>query len=90
MISPPVVLSPEGVAVSAEQPAECSVWGPTCDGLDCVLPNARLPRLEVGAWLAFPNMGAYTLCAASRFNGFELPGRFYIAKSLDGAAARVE
>ena len=28
-------------------------------------------QLQVGDWLAFDNMGAYTICAASQFNGFE-------------------
>jgi ornithine decarboxylase len=49
-----------------------SVWGPTCDSIDCVCPVVRLPAaLEVGDWLGFRNMGAYTVCAASQFNGFE-------------------
>lgn len=48
-----------------------SVWGPTCDSIDCVCPVAQLPRtLEVGDWLGFEEMGAYTICAASQFNGF--------------------
>jgi len=25
----------------------CSIWGPTCDGLDCVMTDAKLPILEV-------------------------------------------
>lgn len=49
------------------------MWGPTCDGLDCVLPNTMLPPLETGAWLVFRDMGAYTLPVASPFNGFPLP-----------------
>ncbi|RXW22187.1 hypothetical protein EST38_g3661 [Candolleomyces aberdarensis] len=50
-----------------------SVWGPTCDSIDCVSPKTMLPAaLEVGDWLGFDNMGAYTVCAASRFNGFEV------------------
>lgn len=49
-----------------------SVWGPTCDSIDCVCPLTRLPgNLEVDDWLGFDNMGAYTICAASQFNGFE-------------------
>ena len=49
-----------------------SLWGPTCDSIDCVCPVTSLPRLlEVGDWLGFRNMGAYTLCAASQFNGFQ-------------------
>ncbi|KAG9013980.1 hypothetical protein FRB93_000361 [Tulasnella sp. JGI-2019a] len=49
-----------------------SVWGPTCDSIDCVCPLTELPsNLQVGDWLGFENMGAYTICAASQFNGFE-------------------
>ncbi|CAE6454898.1 ornithine decarboxylase [Rhizoctonia solani AG-1 IB] len=52
--------------------AACSVWGPTCDSIDCVCPVTHLPvNLVVGDWLGFRNMGAYTICAASQFNGFE-------------------
>ena len=49
-----------------------SVWGPTCDSIDCVCPLTNLPpSLEVGDWVGFRNMGAYTTCAASQFNGFQ-------------------
>ena len=50
-----------------------SVWGQTCDGLDCIVKDAELPELNVGDWLVFPDMGAYTVSAASTFNGFEKP-----------------
>ena len=33
--------------------AACTVWGPTCDGIDCVIADAHLPELEVGDWLYF-------------------------------------
>ncbi len=46
-----------------------TVFGPTCDGLDTVLRDYELPEMDVGDWLLFPNMGAYTLCGASKFNG---------------------
>ena len=46
-----------------------TVFGPTCDGLDTVLRDYELPEMDVGDWLMFPNMGAYTLCGASKFNG---------------------
>ncbi|CAO3608830.1 unnamed protein product [Mucor fragilis] len=49
---------------------ESSVWGPTCDSIDCLNKSTRLPKLEPGDWLYFENMGAYTICAASQFNGF--------------------
>jgi ornithine decarboxylase len=58
---------------SGEPMHTSSVWGPTCDSIDCVSPVTQLPQgLRVGDWLAFDNMGAYTICAASRFNGFDV------------------
>jgi ornithine decarboxylase len=58
------------VQLGYEQTEKASVWGPTCDSIDCVRSVVRLPKgLEVGDWLAWGEMGAYTLCAASTFNG---------------------
>lgn len=54
-----------------------SVWGPTCDGLDCILEETCLPELEVGQWIYFEDMGAYTMCAGSTFNGMPRPSCFY-------------
>ncbi|GAA5803294.1 hypothetical protein HPULCUR_008773 [Helicostylum pulchrum] len=50
---------------------ESSVWGPTCDSIDCLNKSTALPKLEPGDWLYYENMGAYTICAASQFNGFK-------------------
>ena len=59
---------------------KCSIWGPTCDGLDCITPSFQLPVvLEVGDWLYFEDMGAYTICAATRFNGFRASEVFYVS-----------
>ena len=55
-----------------------SVWGPTCDGLDCVLSATVLPSLDIGDWLFFPNMGAYTLAAGSTFNGMPRPNIYHV------------
>ncbi|XP_049940908.1 ornithine decarboxylase 1-like [Schistocerca serialis cubense] len=52
---------------------QCSVWGPTCDGLDQIVESTLLPELDIGDWLIFENMGAYTLPVASPFNGFPVP-----------------
>ncbi|KAH7443798.1 hypothetical protein KP509_02G051300 [Ceratopteris richardii] len=51
-----------------------TIFGPTCDGLDTVMQNVWLPRLDYGDWLVFPRMGAYTKSAASSFNGFDISG----------------
>jgi ornithine decarboxylase len=69
----PYVLSMNGSfhLVGTEDLRACSIWGPTCDSIDCVCPLTKLPaELRVGDWLVFHNMGAYTICAASQFNGF--------------------
>ncbi|XP_005095259.1 ornithine decarboxylase [Aplysia californica] len=58
-----------------------SVWGPTCDGLDCILEDCHLPEMEVGQWMYFRDMGAYTMCAGSTFNGMPRPACFYFCRS---------
>lgn len=72
---------------ASELMSVASVWGPTCDSIDCVSSRVLLPAaLRVGDWLAFDDMGAYTRCAASRFNGFELSEVVYTLGA--GAEAR--
>jgi len=63
-----------------------TVFGPTCDGLDKVHDRVMMPELNVGDWLLFPNMGAYTASAGSNFNGFDCAciDTFYIASVADG------
>ncbi|XP_061897740.1 ornithine decarboxylase isoform X1 [Entelurus aequoreus] len=56
----------------------CSIWGPTCDGLDRIVEQCNLPDMHVGDWLVFENMGAYTVAASSTFNGFEKPDIYYV------------
>lgn len=57
---------------NTEQPYKCSIWGPTCDGLDCITKEYYMKYdLVVGDWLYFPNLGAYTSSAATPFNGFD-------------------
>ncbi|XP_048682069.1 antizyme inhibitor 2 isoform X2 [Caretta caretta] len=50
-----------------------SLWGPSCDGPDCIADGLELPELQVGDWLTFENMGAYTIAASSSFNGHRQP-----------------
>ncbi|SMQ52190.1 unnamed protein product [Zymoseptoria tritici ST99CH_1A5] len=48
-----------------------SIWGPTCDGIDCIAEKwFAQDVVDVGDWLYFEEMGAYTKCSATRFNGF--------------------
>ncbi len=48
-----------------------TVFGPTCDSMDCVFKDVMLPQLRVGDWLLFPHFGAYTLAGATNFNGIQ-------------------
>ncbi|GLB44734.1 putative Orn Lys Arg decarboxylase class-II family protein [Lyophyllum shimeji] len=84
----PYVLSLNGSfhVPSSEPQKLSSVWGPTCDSIDCVSPKTMLPSaLRVGDWLGFENMGAYTVCAASQFNGFELSNVIYTMGGVGAA-----
>jgi diaminopimelate decarboxylase len=55
-----------------------TVFGPTCDSIDVIARSVLLPKLKIGDWLYFQNMGAYTMAAASSFNGFEPTVRMYV------------
>lgn len=57
-----------------------SIWGPTCDGLDRVAENILMCEMDLGDWIIFENMGAYTLPAASQFNGFPTPKVHIVAE----------
>jgi ornithine decarboxylase len=52
------------------------IFGRTCDSLDMIARAEDMEELEVGDWLWFPSMGAYTRATASEFNGFPAPEIF--------------
>jgi ornithine decarboxylase len=52
---------------------ECVVAGPTCDSIDIVAHDQRLPKLSAGDLILVPGMGAYTIASATSFNGFAPP-----------------
>lgn len=65
-----------------------SVWGPTCDGIDCIAEAWSAGEvLDVGDWLYFEDMGAYTKCSATRFNGFTDAHEVVYVYSEPGAKA---
>ena len=55
-----------------------TVFGPTCDSMDVLSRGVLLPKMNVGDWMYFQNMGAYTSAAASTFNGFPTTEKFYV------------
>jgi ornithine decarboxylase len=46
-----------------------SIFGPSCDELDCITGRCLLPQLDVGDWLLFSNMGAYTMNTSAACSG---------------------
>lgn len=53
-----------------EKQYDCTIYGPTCDSMDKIATNCKLPDLSIGEVIYVENMGAYTLAASSNFNGF--------------------
>ena len=81
----------EGAAADAEVSDDdetwerVSIWGPTCDSVDCIVKELFLLRsdattaaLTTGDWLLWDAMGAYTGVAASNFNGMPGPRKMYV------------
>ncbi|KAJ9606114.1 Ornithine decarboxylase [Cladophialophora chaetospira] len=74
--------------IADNQLVEYSIWGPTCDGIDIITDHHFLPGVvEVGDWLFFENMGAYTKCSATKFNGFSDDHAVIYISSEPGASA---
>lgn len=67
-----------------------TLWGPTCDSLDCIVKKKLLPDFEVGDWLIWGDMGAYTSSCASKFNGFQPPAVFPFMRNRDLIALKAE
>lgn len=63
-------LTAEGAAKNGPEQNR-TVFGPTCDSLDCLPEPVALPAdLQEGDYLLFAGMGAYSLAIATRFNGY--------------------
>jgi len=82
-VEPQHILDASGcpIDVAGKPLLDCSIWGGTCDGIDCINMSVPLPEIEIGSWLVFENMGAYTVAASSHFNGFEPPKIVYMNAS---------
>lgn len=64
--------------IETDAPTQLTTFfGPTCDSLDVVAKRIQFPNMEIGDWIHFSDMGAYTLAASSNFNGFDSPYVYY-------------
>ncbi|XP_014232598.1 ornithine decarboxylase 2-like [Trichogramma pretiosum] len=60
-----------------------TLWGPTCDSFDCIAKDVYLPEFQIDDWIYWENMGAYTSCLASGFNGCPTPTIFPFMRRSD-------
>jgi ornithine decarboxylase len=58
-----------------------TIFGPTCDSLDCIVKSHPMIHLEEGDTMYYKSMGAYTRSAGSCFNGMPLPSLIYVHSS---------
>jgi diaminopimelate decarboxylase len=58
----------------------CTIYGPTCDSMDTISKDSKLPDLAIGESVFIENAGAYTTAAASNFNGFQRTPCEYIMR----------
>lgn len=81
----PRILSKQDKSI---QPTKYSLWGPSCDGIDRITEICTLHGvLDIGDWLYFEEMGAYTKCCATRFNGFsDNHDVLYVSSELGASA----
>ena len=70
----PIPISTHGVTFDENSKrSECTIFGPTCDSIDCLGTTFMLPEMEIGDWLKFENNGYKSSNFSTRFNGFEDP-----------------
>ena len=77
--------APQLVSSNDRPLAKATIWGPTCCSSDEVISDISLPELNIGDWLYFENMGAYTGVVHSPFNGFPKPQSLYYISKSDAA-----
>lgn len=53
------------------------LFGRTCDSIDLIAYSEKMPVMQEGDWLCFPEMGAYTTASSSEFNGYPKPTTYY-------------
>jgi ornithine decarboxylase len=70
VINDQVAVRPTILGIEGRTTRKSTIWGPTCDGLDAVCENIQLPELDIGDWIFWENMGAYSLTIACNFNNF--------------------
>jgi len=68
---PLTLFAPDSEEAKKREVVKTTIFGPTCDSIDVILKDHDMPLLEIGEYLFFTDMGAYTVAAMTHFNGFE-------------------
>ena len=64
-----------------ETPVARTIFGCTCDGGDIIYKEHQVPEsIDLGSWLVWENMGAYTCAATTRFNGIPFNERSIVVR----------
>ncbi|CAC5405947.1 E4.1.1.17 [Mytilus coruscus] len=58
------------------------IWGPTCDAVDLIIENIKLPDLKRGEWIYFKNMGAYAFQCVTSFNSMPKVKEYFICERV--------
>lgn len=69
----PIPVSAHGIDYSNAPLFESTIFGPTCDSIDCLGNKFSLPDMEIGEWIKYENNGYKCCNYSARFNGFEDP-----------------
>ncbi|MBQ9080448.1 MAG: diaminopimelate decarboxylase [Clostridia bacterium] len=80
------------LANKADKPTElqCSIVGRCCESGDILIPEAALPKAEVGDIVAILNTGAYNYSMASNYNRIPRPPVIMVSGGKDYVAVRRE
>ncbi|XP_071536161.1 ornithine decarboxylase-like [Panulirus ornatus] len=68
--TPPVIIKATGVT---SRKVASTVWGQSCSNVDRIIAEIQLPILNIGDWLVWFDLGAYSVSLATTFNGFPIP-----------------
>lgn len=75
----PIPIRRDGTPISdSDCLYKTTIFGPTCDSIDCLGNDFSLPELEIGDWLKYENCGYKCSVNSTRFNGFMDPDVFIV------------
>ena len=59
-------------SIDSGKKVRTTIWGLACTSTDFIIKKVFVPEFEIGDWLIFWNMCAYTTTVSTEFNGFKV------------------